>query len=115
MRNDVLRLLDGDDARTGAVSMLLMRESWPFGSGQGGLGIDDVGATDVNVTIPLPEMVWTGVALINSCAARAWPGEGVPVAGGFTTVYVAAVVPNVFSFSTCVSTGRRVSHPIVPN
>jgi hypothetical protein len=35
-RGDVFRLLDGDSARTLAVSFLLQRESWPFGSGHGG-------------------------------------------------------------------------------
>jgi hypothetical protein len=35
-RGDVIRLLDGDSARTRAVSLLLQRESWPFGSGHGG-------------------------------------------------------------------------------
>lgn len=35
-RRDVLGLLDGDQARTRAVSVILLRESWPFGSGTGG-------------------------------------------------------------------------------
>jgi hypothetical protein len=35
-RGDVFRLLEGDSARTRAVSLLLQRESWPFGSGHGG-------------------------------------------------------------------------------
>jgi hypothetical protein len=35
-RADVWRLLDEDTARTRAASALLLRESWPFGSGQGG-------------------------------------------------------------------------------
>jgi hypothetical protein len=33
---DVLRLLDGDRRRADAVSVVLSRERWPFGSGEGG-------------------------------------------------------------------------------
>jgi hypothetical protein len=35
-RSDVLRAVDGDATRARAVSVLLLRESWAFGSGQGG-------------------------------------------------------------------------------
>lgn len=35
-RDEVLRLLGGDQGRTKFVALLLLRERWPFGSGRGG-------------------------------------------------------------------------------
>jgi hypothetical protein len=44
-RDDLVRILDDDLGRVRTVSLLLLRESWPFGSGQG--GVNDVWSREV--------------------------------------------------------------------
>jgi hypothetical protein len=73
---DVLELLDGDRARARAVSVLLLRESWPFGSGHG--GPDDEWSRELHAGVRAARAAGSARELIDIRDAIELPPRGSP-------------------------------------
>jgi hypothetical protein len=74
---DVLDLLEGDPQRTRFVSLLLLRESWALGSGQG--GPNDDWSREINSDVRLARSASSAAELLEARGAIEFPLTPVPI------------------------------------